>query len=153
MSSEVALTGGKELADKMLELERKSAKTIGRKAVRKATAVVRKAARANAKAMVGGTFGTLLARHIATGTPRRQRRGTYTLDVGPHGEDKFPESVEISASGRRNYIPAALEYGHGSARPIPFLRRAWDTTKREALAVIQREIAAGIERVAKGGKG
>jgi hypothetical protein len=63
-------------------------------------------------------------------------------------EDRF---IHISQSGRRNYIPSAIEYGHGNARPIPYIRRAWEETKREDVKIMGKKLKEGIEREAKRG--
>ncbi len=145
----MTITGAKELEKKLDALERKVGRSISRKAARAGAKVVQAEAKSNARTMVGGNFGRLLARKIVVRTPRRQRRGSYSLDVQTQPIEKFPEAEHVTREGKRYYIPAVIEYGHGNARAIPYMRRAWDTTREKALAAIVKALRTGIEQATR----
>lgn len=148
------ITGGRELERKLLNIERKVAKKIVRKAVRVAQKPTLLAAKASAKSMIRprvgeagelGAMGSLIANNLKIISPK-QRRGSYRLSVGidSKANDIF---VDISKTGKRNYIPAAIEYGHGSNKEqcaIPFMRSADRSTKRAKVGMVTKELRRGI---------
>ena len=134
--------GLQDLEAKLRQLPQVAAKRIVRKAVKKGAAVVRKAARINARAMVGGEMGHDISKSLATGKGKALRDG-FSVRVGPRSEDS-EKFVTVSAAGRRSYVPAALEYGHDGVAAIPFFRAAWDSTKAIAVDVVASEIWKGI---------
>jgi hypothetical protein len=60
----------------------------------------------------------------------------------------FSKGGKIGKTTGKSYIPAALEYGHGNARPIPFIRSAWDATKGRDVKtmgdILRREITKAV---------
>lgn len=62
------------------------------------------------------------------------------VDLKP-GVDEF---IHITKDGVRHYIPNAIEYGHDSAAPIPYLRRAFESTKTQAGLTLQEQLRKGI---------
>jgi HK97 gp10 family phage protein len=160
------LTGFKELDAKLSKLENKVAKTIVKKANRLAIKEVKKVVERRAKRMVGGQMGSLIAANVKIQVFKKQRKGSYGLRVGikpdvPEFQGKSQShfrtvqgktrSITKLFKGKRWYIPAALEYGHGSARPIPFFRSAWNASKKTAVKVLGIELRKGIEREAARG--
>jgi HK97 gp10 family phage protein len=145
---DVQLEGVRPLAEKLARLEQTVGKKIVKKAVTKGAAVVRKAARSNAKSMVGGTMGGLLAKNIASLAYKKQRRGSHARWVGvKSGVDEF---VHVSRRGKRSYIPAAIEFGHDNAAAIPFTRSAAESHGERAAKVTLTEIDVRIKRVFAG---
>lgn len=136
---EVELTGFDELEKKLLKLERKTSKKIVRKAIRNAARILLKEMKSNAKTMVGGNMGKLIARHLKTRAVKKQRRGEFALNVGtdPKQNELF---IDITKKGKRNFIPSAIEFGHGNAKPIPFMTSAWDKKKKSVLQKLLKNI-------------
>ena len=154
-------TGGFETFDLQLKrLETKVAKDIVRKATRDASKVALKQVKANAKSMIGGSMGSLIAKHAKIIVFKHQRKGSYGVQIGMKSGipqfDYWPvgASSDLSnrkSSGKKSYIPAAIEYGHGNAKPIPYIRSAWAATKGRAVKKMGQQLRAGIEREAKRG--
>ncbi len=144
----IRLEGADILERKLKALEAKTAKKIVRKAVRAGAKPVLQAAKANAANMVGGTMGRLIKKNIKIRAFRKQRRGSF--GVGIQTAPDVPEFIHINkGDGKRQYIPAAIEYGHDNVPAIPFMRKAADEKLKGSAKIIGREIAAGIEATAK----
>ena len=94
-------------------------------------------------------MGTLLAKHAKIIVFKHQRRGSWGVQIGMKAG--VPEFTEYSKLGKRNYIPSAIEFGHGNARPIPYIRNAWEKTKATDVIIMGKELKKGIEREAKRG--
>jgi hypothetical protein len=160
------LEGFDELDAKLMKLGNKVAKSIVKKANRIAIKEVKVVVQRRAKRMVGGEMGSLIARKVFIQVFKKQRKGSFGLRVGirpdvPEFTGKSQtrlktvqgktKTVRKWMKGKRWYIPAALEYGHGNARPIPFFRSAWAASKKTAVRTLGRELKQGIEREAKRG--
>lgn len=141
------LTGGKELNAKLLRLENKVGKKVVKTAVRASTKPMLNTGKSNARSMIGGTMGALIAKNFKALVFKFQRPGSWGMQVGMKPD--VPELEEYSADGRKNYIPAALEYGHDNAAAVPFIRNAWDATVKKAKTIIGRELKKGIDAAAK----
>lgn len=143
-------TKGFELFDaKLKALPTKVGKKIVRTATRAGAKNTLKEVKSNAKSLIGGEMGTLIAKHAKIIVFKHQRRGSFGVQIGMKAG--VPEFTDYSKVGRRNYIPAAIEFGHGNARPIPFIRSAWDKTKRQDIRIMGKQLKIGIEREAKRG--
>lgn len=124
-----------------------------RAACRAAAKLVNAAAKANARSMVGGTMGRTIARAIRTRAYKRQRPNEYAVHISI--ADKYNETFAVdSATGRRSYIPFAIEYGHAApgraggpktSAAIPYIRRAYHATKAAAIRAAERSIATGLD--------
>lgn len=165
MSTGFTITGARELQAKLDTLARNVQKRVVRKAVRAARKPVLARAKANALARVGGSMGALLAKAIVIAAPKKQQPGTYALHVQllSQGRDQRRKNAigvagfvhESQRTGRRTYIPAAIEYGHGASKEQaarPFMRPAADSTERESLRILGRELASGLLREAIKGR-
>ena len=130
-------------------LDNKVAKKIVKTATRAAAKNTLTAVKANARSMIGGDMGQLIAKWAKIIVFKHQRRGSWGVQIGMKAG--VPEFVDYSKVGKRNYIPSALEFGHGNARPIPYIRNAWEKTKRQDVIIMGRELKKGIEREAKRG--
>ena len=145
----VDLAGAMELDNKLRNLEAKVGKKISRKAVRDGAKVIRDRAKQNARSLVGGKMGKLLAKYLTIRAwKRKYQKGGFGVSV--QLSDKANEQfVSISKSGKRSYIPSAIEYGHAYAAPNPFMRKAFDEEKNKAANKIISSLKAGIEEEAK----
>lgn len=146
------LEGGAALEKKLLALERNVAKKIVRKAVRAGAKPVLAAIKASSRSMVGGSMGALIAKNLQTRGFKKQKRGQF--GVATRFKPDIPEFVEVSADGQRNFIPADIEFGHedragGQVPAIPFMRSAFDATKRASEKAVALELKTGIELTAK----
>lgn len=151
----IQLEGGKELEAKLKTLETKVSRKIVRKAVRAAQKPVITVAKSNALSMVGGNMGGLIAANIILRAVKKQRRGSYgmSLRLKSKSEGAPAEFVHVSKTGRPTYIPAAIEYGHGSNKEQcarPFMRSAADSTRTKVISILVQQLKAGIEKIAKG---
>jgi len=160
MADGMVLTGFDGLDRQLLNLERKVAKKIVRKATREAAKVTLRKVKENASSMVGGNMGGLLSKYAKVIVFKHQRRGSYGVQIGMKPGvpqfDHWPAGSSSNLSnrkstGKKSYIPAAIEYGHGNARPIPFIRSAFQSTKAKSVHVLGKELKEGIEREARRG--
>jgi hypothetical protein len=142
---------GFEIFDLQLKnMELKVAKTIVRRVTRTAAKNTLKEVKLNALRMVNGEMGELLFHNAKIFTFKHQRRGSFGVQIGMDpAEEKF---IHYSKNGKRSYIPSAIEYGHDDARPIPFIRSAWDKTKKEDIRIMAKMFKTEIEREAQRGR-
>lgn len=127
------------------KIETRVARKIVRVAVRNAQKPTLTAARALAKSMVGGEMGSLISKNIKIVTPK-QKKGAYRLQVGisSKANELFQD---VSKTGTQNYIPAAIEYGHGSNKDqaaIPYLRTANLRTEKGKVPLFNKTLKRGI---------
>jgi HK97 gp10 family phage protein len=134
---------------KLKNMVSKVAKKIVRQATKAGSKNTLKRVKANAKSMVGGEMGDLIARNAKVFVFKHQRRGSWGVQIGMDPREK--RYIHISNVGRRNYIPSALEFGHGNARPIPYIRRAWAETRKQDVKIMGKKLKEGIEREARRG--
>ena len=154
MGWSMQIEGARQIDKALARVEGKEAKKVVRRAVRESAKVVQRRAKANAQATVGGRMGRLLARFLIVRGQRKQRRGAFgvNLQFSPKGDEAF---IHTSRTGRRTYIPAAVEYGHGATKDAaarPFMRPAWASTKEQALRRMLRMMWTGLRKVATRGK-
>jgi len=149
----IDIDGDKRLERSLLSMEKKASKKIVRTAVRKGGNVVMKKARINAKSMVGGKMGRLLARNIVLRKYKKQRRSQFSMFVAMRAGvaafvykakkwSKYPDMT--------TYIPAAIESGHttgqGDAVPAkPFMRNAYQSAGKTAQRIVVIEIKDGVK--------
>ena len=153
----MTIQGAKELERKLATLEPKIAKKVVRKAVRIAAKITQQATKANARAMVGGNMGSVIAKNTVVRAFKRQRRGQFGVSVRLRPD--VGEFIATSKAGKKNYIPSAIEYGHaapgdgGSGTKIvaatPFMRGAFESTKERAKRAIINGISKGISQAMK----
>jgi len=153
MASIELQTRGFEIFDaKLKAMETKVAKSIVKTATRTAAKNTLKEVKSNARSMIGGEMGQLIEKWAKIIVFKHQRKGSWGVQIGMKAG--VPEFTDYSKVGRRNYIPSAIEFGHGNARPIPYIRKAWEKTKKQDVRIMGRELKKGIEREARrGGKG
>jgi hypothetical protein len=158
---DMKLEGVNDVEKYLTSVERKTARSIVRKAATKGVNVFKKQIRSNAITMVGGQMGALISKNVATGTLRS--RGRYTGHgrwIGMRPKVREFEHIAKGKSiykGKRTYIPSAIEYGHisswfghytgGVTRPIPFMRRAFESYKKKAVQEFTRKLKEQIEMI------
>ena len=163
---EMNLEGGKELERMLLALETKVARKVVRKGVRKGLKPTLTAAKSNALSMMGSdpkdkdevSMRRLLNKNIVLRAAKKQRKGSYMMRVQLRPEvDEFVGFTKGSHTdlrtrklvGTRHYIPAAIEYGHGNAAAVPFMRTAADANLKKAVPILRNEMVRGIEAIAR----
>jgi HK97 gp10 family phage protein len=160
MADGMVLSGFEGLDRKLKALGDKIGKDITRKATRAAANNTLKQVKANAKSMIGGNMGGLIAKHAKVIVFKHQRKGSYGVQIGMKANvpqfDYWPVGSSSNlanrkSAGKKSYIPAAIEYGHGNARPIPYIRAAWNATKRRDVKIMRNLMKLGIEREARRG--
>jgi len=133
--------------------EKKISKKVVRQGVRAAWKPLLDRAKENARSSVGGDMGALIARSFQLRAFRRQKRGSYGMLVRiKAGVDEF---VVVSKTGKRAYIPSAIEYGHafpgrggkGAPKDVaakPFLRPALDAILPNATKIFEQHLVTAI---------
>ena len=157
MDYSINVTGAKELEAALGGFERKVSQKVVGKALRTGANIIKDKQRSNAPAMVGGDMGGQLAKAIKVkaGKPRRYSH-LFRVWIDPKTEGL----VVTSKDGTRNYIPAAIEYGHAApddakgtkvVAAIPFMRDGYDSKKNLSKRAVEIALKLGIERVASSG--
>lgn len=148
---DLKMEGARELDEKLGRLATKTGKKIVRKATREAMKPVLTEIKNNARNIVGGDMGRLLAKHLILRALRKQRRGSYGVNVKFRSDvPEFIHKAKTSKyAGGITFIPAAIEYGHDNAAPIPFMRKAVAAKQRAAESIMRSELKSGIETEAK----
>lgn len=138
--------------------EKKVAKKIVRQAVRTAWKPLLVRAKEKARSVIGGAMGKLIANKLQLRAFKKQKRGSYGMLVRIRpGVDEF---VEVSNTGQRNYIPAAIEYGHafpgrgkgpggGAPKDVaarPYMRPALDETLPQAPKIFEKQLNDAIRQ-------
>lgn len=107
----VNLQGGAALQAKLTGIKQATVTRIMKKAVTFGFAPTLTAAKVNALTMVGNKMGDLLAKFLTVVPFKKRRKGQigYHLVIDRAGNQYF---VDTTKKGERQYIPAAIEYGH-----------------------------------------
>lgn len=162
-STTVSLTGLPELDRKFRRLPKRVQSKVLRKALDSGLQAELRQAKANALSMVGGPMGSLLEAALEIGKPKRNKKGeitrrtqfaksSNTIFVEQTKGPSLDSKTNKWASSRRNYIPAAIEFGHGSDKEkaaIPFMRKAFETTKQTVIRATLLTLRAGVENEAR----
>jgi hypothetical protein len=144
----VQIEGAKELENKLLQLETK----VGRKIVRSALRKAQKSLIPTIKGYLstiskgGGTAQRIVAA-LTVRAAKKNPRGSYAINVQLKPD---VELFRISKDGKRSFIPAAIEYGHGHDKEgaaRPYMRPAADSTEKSRVSQFTREVAAGIAKI------
>ena len=103
------LEGFREFDAKLKRLVPKVAKKIVRQATKAAAKNTLKRVKENAKSMIGGEMGDLIARNAKVFVFKHQRRGSWGVQIGMDPREK--RFIHISTVGKRSYIPSAMSMG------------------------------------------
>ncbi len=147
----MTMTGADELEKALMRLERNVGKKVVRKAMRKGAGITRKETRTNAKRMVGGEMGALLAKHVIVKPAKKQRKGSYFLSVmmRPDVAAFVHKAKKSKYPKKKTYIPVAIEYGHDGGMALPFMRQAAASTRNRSFNAIKTSLKTGIEQLSK----
>lgn len=140
MRFDVNVTGAKEIEKQLANLEKKTAKKFVRKSCREGAKSVHPRVSSNAITMVGGKMGNLIARNYRIRTAKKiaKKPGLYAVALEPKpGVPKFVD--------KNNYIPAAIEYGHGNVPAIPFSRKTAAQSDKSARKIMGDVLIRKIE--------
>lgn len=162
----VQIQGGKELENKLMQLERKVGKKIVRTGVRNAQKSLIPAIKMNLAAISkGGGMAQKIAKALTVRAQKKQEKGTYSINVLLKPDPDFVHYAKGSFSylfnkkgtGRgktvgRTYAPAAIEYGHGKNKEQaarPYMRPAADATANNRIKILTKGLADGIAKIWK----
>lgn len=155
----VEIEGAKELEDKLMQIEKKTAKKIVRAAVRKAQKTLIPAIKAALSAISkGGGMAEKISRALQVRAARKNPPGTYSVHVQIKSQPDFVYYPKGSHStlgtrktiGKRSFIPAAIEYGHGKNKEQaarPFMRPAAESTEDSRIKIFTQEVIAGLNKI------
>lgn len=136
----ITVKGGRELERKLIGLERKAARKVVRQALRVGAKIVHAAAKQEVPVRTGRLRKSLKVRRA-----KKNRRGSYAITV-------TTGQAESMFTGEA-YYGAFVHFGHRKGKrqvsPNAFIQRAYERTEGRARDVVLRDMAAGIERVAK----
>jgi len=150
----------------MNAFEKKISKKIVKQGVKAAWTPLLKRAKANARALDSGKtkqkksqrMGHRIAVALVLQAFKRQRPGQYGMHVRINPKKAGQFVVVSPKTGNRNYIPAAIEYGHaapgrgkgpggGAPKDVaarPFMRPALDATLPNAPKIFERHLVTAI---------
>jgi len=156
---DVSLIGGKELEAKLLQLETNVGRKIVRSAVRNAQKSLIPTIKGNLAGISrGGGMAQKISKALTVRAARRNPRGTYSVHVTLKSDPTlvfYPKGSSSNlgtgkTTGKRSYIPAAIEFGHGKNKEQaarPFMRPAADVTVSSRIKILTKEVADGIARI------
>lgn len=152
--ADLELLGAKELEENLGLIEKKLADKIVRKSLRVGAKIIQKEMKQQALNRVGGFMGAAMWKAIKIRAIKRKRRrkglGVMVIFSGKVN-DIF---IHITKAGKRHFIPAALEYGHGrnkESNAKHYMEIAWNTKKKDArdavLKIMKTELDKEAEKV------
>ncbi len=145
---DVLVTGLGEFDLKMRMLDKKVKRKLVRTAVKTGANIIKQQAASNARSMVGGEMGGLLAENLKVHIFRKQKRGSYGVSIWT--KPGIMGFIWLTHIGTQHYIPADIEFGHidkagGFVPAIPYIRTAFDTKVQAANRAIGRMLGLGLE--------
>ncbi|MBE3101475.1 MAG: HK97 gp10 family phage protein [Firmicutes bacterium] len=140
---------GQEVKTLIEGLSKNVASKIIRKSVRDGMKVYQDEAKGTATTMVGGTMGMLLADSMQIRARKKKKKGFYAMNVLLKSGVKEFFYTAKKGKQKTTYIPAAIEYGHFGAAPIPFMRKAFLQSKEAIIDTVQSSLKDEIELAVK----
>lgn len=174
MKVEFQLTGAAELERLIASMPAKLAKKGIRRAVRVAHRIIYESVLAKINALPSS--GLLKRRSLKLAmllnfrikAPKRQQPGTYAMDAGFNNAEsaglvhyRHGSATAVSYTGGerkigketgRSFIPAALEYGHGSNKESaarPFMRPGVEEARDRAQRTLEVEIVKELNAIVR----
>ena len=168
--SDSYISGVKEIAKMFEQLEKKKAATVARQSTRQANKdITLPQLQSSASQVVGGEIGADISNSFKIKAMTKLRKGSYGTKVLINEDDKFVYFTKGSSSdldrkkfnkdsGKRYFIPTAIEYGHAypgrggkkkapkDVQPKPFMRPVYE---KHRLGIAQRTMELmrqGIEK-------
>ena len=123
----MSFVGYKELQERLSTLSKIEYSGVLRKAIRDSQNLMKKAAKSNAKGMVGGDMGGKIADNIVLRKLKKKKgqNGLMCMIDAVDNEDGW--FIHVTKDNVRYWIPTAIEYGHVVA--------AWGRSMRMAMNV------------------
>lgn len=156
---DIQITGWRELDAKLRALSGPTVQRIAKPALQAGAAVLEIAAKTHANT-IPGVMGAQIARAIGQRRIRQLRDGGFSVAVAVDPKGQYEsEFVHVTQAGARQYIPAAIEYGHAApydargpkiVAAIPYMRPAYDQEKGHVQQVVDEQFRAGIEKEVRG---
>ena len=151
---DIQIEGIKTIERRLRELGGPKVTKITKAALRTGANVFKGALKINANSMIGGEMGNLIAKNTVVRAFKKRRRGRVALTVRlKSGEMGF---IWLTQTGEREYIPAAIEYGHEGGwnqqnptfvAAIPYARSAFDSAKGRVELAIRENLWRNIRKV------
>jgi HK97 gp10 family phage protein len=141
VAGSIVVTGVKEIDRALKELEPKIQRKVLRQAMRSGMKLVYQEAVQRVPILSG-----LLKKNVKLRAMKRSRNRQGLL-VQIKSDPGF---YKTSKAGNVAWYPAAVEFGHGTVPPHPFMRPAYDIKGPEARDTTMRELLEGSLREAKG---
>lgn len=136
MAGEFKIEGLRQLEKNLMGLKRATAKNVARKVLKEAGEPIAAAARRNAPIEEGH-----LRESIDVGTKLTRRQAALHRKM-------TPDAVEVFV-GPNDPAAVQQEFGNEDHSAQPFMRPAWDGTKREALHIITHRLGVEIDKAAE----
>jgi hypothetical protein len=168
MTKAIWIDGDKQVKDTLEALGKQVTKRLAGKAAKETmNQEPLQAAKQNARSMVGGKMGDLLSRFLTVRVWGKRGKKGASVQIDETANDIFVEyssgsSSDINTkktSGKRYYIPYAIEYGHAfpykggsgnkDVKPIPFMRTAFESSKGGIIGGFKKRIVDEIEKFVK----
>jgi len=155
----IQIEGAKELENKLLQLETKVSRKIVRQGIRAAQKTLIPVIKGNLMAISrGGGMAEKIAKALTVRAARRNPRGTYAVNVQLKDDPTFLRyplgsfsNLETGkTTGKRSYVPAAIEYGHGKSKEQaarPYMRPAADATESSRIKILADNINKGLAEI------
>jgi len=141
VATAIVVTGVREIDRKLKTLEPRVQRKVLRQAMRSGMKVVLQDALMRVPVLTG-----LLKKNIKLRAMKRKRNRVVLL-VQVRSD---PGLIKVSKAGVRYFYPTAVEFGHGSVPPHPFMRPAYDLQGPQARDTTMHELLEGTLREAKG---
>jgi HK97 gp10 family phage protein len=135
---QVKVRGFAELDTALAELPKALRRNVVRQAAVKALTPVRDLARALVPLRTGALLESI---QVSTRLTRRQRRG--------RAERAYTVEAYVGSGGKGARHAHLVEFGTKKMAARPFLRPAWDTTKREVLEILKLELWRMLAKAAR----
>ena len=91
----------------------------------------------------------VLKRAVTVRVKKGRKKGIFGFNV-LFNIKKFPQLVYYtkgSASGKRYFIPAAVEFGHGNAKKNRFMKRGFLLSGKAVLKKLKEMLMSGLKAV------
>ena len=154
MTAPLTIKGGRQLNAKLTALPEKLREAAGRRAARKAMAIVRTAARHGAQRVDNTATPEEIARNVYMQQSRRQSRriGGVVMRVGISGGARRPMGPDPNASAQpggdtRHW--RYIELGTEKTPAQPFLRPALENNTQPVLDSLAVGLGAELDRIVK----
>lgn len=150
---ELEIQGVEYIIKRLHKLEVKEVAKIARSNTRKGNKEIMEEVRQNVSLMVGGDMAQKIADNLTIRAMVKMHKGDYGTKIIIKPNDIFVH--ESKNTGKRSYIPNAIEYGHAApydfggvkiAAPRPFQRKAYEDKRKSVSRKVQKRILLELIR-------